>query len=1217
MPTTIDEIKIKDPLSGDLQTKEIGAKASNVLLQDGTSVQDFLDEGHPVIDNKQDKILSSSLVIDGVTTTTVEDSLDTLNEKKQNAKLASNITVDGVVTTAIEDTVNQLNNKKQNKALASTMVIDGFTASTVEDSLDKLNQKKLNVSLKGQPNGLAELDKDGIVPLSQLPGTLSELEKYDTKANFPAVGRDQVLYVALDTNYTYRWTGVDYVQIDESVQLGITHETAYYGDLGKIAYDHSQTQHARVDATKVEASNTNGNIKINGAETTVYTPPGVVSTAANGLAPKVTDKTKFLKGDGTWATPDNTTYSVATLYAAGLMSTADREKINSIATSAEVNVQSDWNVTDASSDAFIKNKPTIPVVTGKADKVSGATADNFAGLDSNGNLKDSGKKATDFAAASHNQASSTITTMSGYSKASSAAAISTSDSLNTAVGKLEKSLDGKAASSHNQASNTITTMTGYAKASSAAAISTSDSLNTAIGKLEKTLDGKTSNTGTVTKIATGTGLTGGPVTTSGTISLASGVVTAGSAGPTAAVTGNDGTTIAVPRITVDTYGRVTGLTSYNLTNKNTWRGIQDNLTSDSASDSLSAKQGKALNTKKVEKISSGWTYNIKIVSGTGSGQIIWIITTYGYITLQTSGSSIYIQQSSVSNNSQWTYSNSGLTITLNCTAHLPVQVLASDNNVTVTFTDTSTPQSKSLPNTTWVPRTEYPFKLGIDNGSYGYYTTANSFVAFRKPTGTATTAQVLSGYTFSNASSDGLSGGMANRGALTNAAVASGTFPAGYYSSNSVTKKAATTVYTSTANQSIAASQFLTGAQTILGVSMSNISAANIKNGVVVKVGDSASTGRLANVTGTFTSCAAASAITTADVLKGKIGWVNGAQINGNMTNQGAWTSTGVVCNATTTKNVIIPAGYHNGSGYVQLKSLKDQTGPKSGTTAVASAQMMSGYSGWVNGVQVTGSIANKGAQTATLTNASTVYTIPAGYHNGSGKVYRQASTALRTITAAEATNVNSTVDIGAQNNYRYVNFANVKSAVKPTITTLWVNSNRNTKGQGFTTTTDVVSILASTSTYYDMIGVSYVNSMSTASAWDGNRHIQTYYFSTYRLHSNITKNVILSPLEQTVSSLFSTSLFGAIYYQWIGNNSMSGPGSTASENSYMMTDYLSAYDSSGNLHRRKIYVDSWLDTGDKYSVHVSFGRNMNAEGTSTSGNQVFNVPLAIYGIKF
>lgn len=37
-----------------------------------------------------------------------------------------------------------------------------------------------------------------------------------------------------------------------------------------------------------------------------------------------------------------------------------KNKLNGVATGAEVNVQADWNVTDSSSDAFIKNKPTIP-----------------------------------------------------------------------------------------------------------------------------------------------------------------------------------------------------------------------------------------------------------------------------------------------------------------------------------------------------------------------------------------------------------------------------------------------------------------------------------------------------------------------------------------------------------------------------------------------------------------------------------------------------------------------------------------------------------------------------------------------------------------------------------------------------------------------------------------------------------------------------------------
>lgn len=49
----------------------------------------------------------------------------------------------------------------------------------------------------------------------------------------------------------------------------------------------------------------------------------------------------------------------------------DWQKLNGIAANAEVNVQSDWNVTSTSSDAFIKNKPTIVNTRGTA--TSGGT----------------------------------------------------------------------------------------------------------------------------------------------------------------------------------------------------------------------------------------------------------------------------------------------------------------------------------------------------------------------------------------------------------------------------------------------------------------------------------------------------------------------------------------------------------------------------------------------------------------------------------------------------------------------------------------------------------------------------------------------------------------------------------------------------------------------------------------------------------------------------
>lgn len=67
-----------------------------------------------------------------------------------------------------------------------------------------------------------------------------------------------------------------------------------------------------------------------------------------------------------------------------------------------------------------------------------------------------------------------------------------------------------------------------------------------------------------------------------------------------------------------------------------------------------------------------------------------------------------------------------------------------------------------------------------------------------------------------------------------------------------VTTQAAQTIYPSTTDQSIASGRYLTGAQTIKAVTTSNITAENIKSGVVVTVGDSSDADRILSVTGTY-----------------------------------------------------------------------------------------------------------------------------------------------------------------------------------------------------------------------------------------------------------------------------------------------------------------------------------------------------------------------------
>lgn len=82
---------------------------------------------------------------------------------------------------------------------------------------------------------------DGKVPASQLPSYVDDVLEYANFAAFPATGESGKIYVALDTNKTYRWSGSAYVEISASLALGETSSTAYRGDRGKIAYDHSQT----------------------------------------------------------------------------------------------------------------------------------------------------------------------------------------------------------------------------------------------------------------------------------------------------------------------------------------------------------------------------------------------------------------------------------------------------------------------------------------------------------------------------------------------------------------------------------------------------------------------------------------------------------------------------------------------------------------------------------------------------------------------------------------------------------------------------------------------------------------------------------------------------------------------------------------------------------------------------------------------------------------
>lgn len=151
---------------------------------------------------------------------------------------------------------------------------DGVT-DALEDALQKeienrkagdttiTNSLNAFISTKGQPSGLAELDSTGKVPAAQLPSYVDDVLEFSTKAQFPQTGETGKIYVAKDTNLTYRWTGTQYLEISQSLALGETPSTAYPGDKGKANRDALNSMPTKITSYLTPTTSTGELVKIN------------------------------------------------------------------------------------------------------------------------------------------------------------------------------------------------------------------------------------------------------------------------------------------------------------------------------------------------------------------------------------------------------------------------------------------------------------------------------------------------------------------------------------------------------------------------------------------------------------------------------------------------------------------------------------------------------------------------------------------------------------------------------------------------------------------------------------------------------------------------------------------------------------------------------------------------------------------------------------------
>ena len=143
--------------------------------------------------------------------------------------------------------------KKADLGADRKVVIDQLPVNTPNGvaGLDKDGKVSAAQMPVNAPNGIAGLGDDGKIAAAQLPSYVDDVvEGYYHEGAFysdPA-HREQItpesgkVYIDAETNITYRWSGHSYAPIGSDLALGETQSTAYRGDRGKIAYDHSMTR---------------------------------------------------------------------------------------------------------------------------------------------------------------------------------------------------------------------------------------------------------------------------------------------------------------------------------------------------------------------------------------------------------------------------------------------------------------------------------------------------------------------------------------------------------------------------------------------------------------------------------------------------------------------------------------------------------------------------------------------------------------------------------------------------------------------------------------------------------------------------------------------------------------------------------------------------------------------------------------------------------------
>lgn len=126
---------------------------------------------------------------------------------------------------------------QNNVTLYKPLTLSADPTIALQAATKQYADTKIAAIEKGAANGVATLGADSKVPSSQLPSYVDDVLEYANLASFPTTGETAKIYVTLDTNKIYRWSGSAYIEIsptagnsDSATKLATARTIAASGD---------------------------------------------------------------------------------------------------------------------------------------------------------------------------------------------------------------------------------------------------------------------------------------------------------------------------------------------------------------------------------------------------------------------------------------------------------------------------------------------------------------------------------------------------------------------------------------------------------------------------------------------------------------------------------------------------------------------------------------------------------------------------------------------------------------------------------------------------------------------------------------------------------------------------------------------------------------------------------------------------------------------------